>query len=86
MIVKEGSVVDSLISEYSNLIGNVVPENIQSQSFRSNIIRKLKNSASWTSSGTNEILSLVDNYGAFMLRNALALAVALNKEDGDLNL
>jgi len=36
----------------------------------------------WTSSGASELLALVENYGAFMLRNALALAVVLGKEDG----
>ena len=30
------------------------------------------------------IVSLANDYGAFMLRNALALAVVLDKEDGDL--
>ena len=28
------------------------------------------------------ILRLADNYGAFMLRSALAIAVVLGKEDG----
>jgi hypothetical protein len=38
----------------------------------------------WTEHGARAIVSLASQYGAFMLRNALALAVALDKEDGDL--
>jgi len=32
------------------------------------------------------IVTLANKYGAFMLRNALAVALALGKEDGDLGL
>jgi hypothetical protein len=39
-------------------------------------------SADWSLSAAREILRLVENYGAFMLRNALAIAVVLAKEDG----
>jgi hypothetical protein len=38
--------------------------------------------ADWSLSATREILMLVENYGTFMLRNALAIAVILGKEDG----
>jgi len=84
--MKEGIIVESLISEYSGLFGNVESEGKQKKYSKSSIIRNLVKSADWTTSGAEEILSLVDNYGAFILRNALALAVVLNKEDGDLNL
>lgn len=38
----------------------------------------------WTNEGARTIVNLANDYGAFMLRNALALAVVLDKEDGDL--
>ena len=40
----------------------------------------------WTEEGARVIVTLANEYGAFMLRNALALALALGKEDGDLGL
>ena len=39
----------------------------------------------WTDRGAREIVNLANHYGAFMLRNALALAIVLDKEDGDLD-
>ena len=38
----------------------------------------------WTHQGAQAIISLANDYGTFMLRNALALAIALEQEDGDL--
>jgi hypothetical protein len=44
----------------------------------------LMSQAEWTEEGAQALILLVRNYGAFMLRNALALAEALNIEDGAL--
>jgi hypothetical protein len=38
----------------------------------------------WTEEGAQIVVALANEYGAFMLRNALALAVALGQEDGEL--
>jgi hypothetical protein len=38
----------------------------------------------WTSSAAGHLLRLSKDYGSFMLRNALALALALGIEDGSL--
>jgi hypothetical protein len=40
----------------------------------------------WSESAANELLNLAENYGAFILRNALALAIALDIQDGKLGL
>ena len=48
----------------------------------SGILKELSVSADWSTSGARELLKLADEYGAFMLRNALAIAVVLGKEDG----
>jgi len=48
------------------------------------IVRSLSSTHDWTDRGARAIVSLANEYGAFMLRNALALAIALEKEDGDL--
>jgi len=38
----------------------------------------------WTPRAAEALTTLANNYGTFMLRNALALALVLDKEDGDL--
>lgn len=44
----------------------------------------LANDLEWTPQAAGHLVHLVRKYGAFMLRNALALAVAAEIEDGDL--
>lgn len=45
---------------------------------------KLQNEMEWTQQGTTHITALARDYGAFFLRNALALALSLGIEDGEL--
>jgi hypothetical protein len=40
----------------------------------------------WTKEGAVTLVTIVRNYGSFILKNALALAVATNIEDGELGL
>ena len=42
--------------------------------------------AEWTPAGAEHLLTLATDYGSFVLRSALALAVALGIEDGELGL
>jgi len=46
------------------------------------IVKEFSISADRSLSGASDLLRLADNYGAFMLRNALGIAVVLDKEDG----
>jgi hypothetical protein len=48
------------------------------------LVRHLSHGHDWTEEGARAIVALANQYGAFMLRDALALAIALGKEDGDL--
>jgi hypothetical protein len=80
--MKEGEYVDSLINEYESLLAQKSLRNSRGEYNESEILKELVVSADWTSVAAGEILTLVKNYGAFMLRNALAIAVALGKEDG----
>ena len=50
------------------------------------LIRLLGSEADWTPNAADHLVSLVQNYGFFVLRNALALALALGIEDGELGL
>jgi hypothetical protein len=42
--------------------------------------------AEWTPQAAQELLYLAQRYGSFMLRNALAVSIALNIEDGECGL
>jgi hypothetical protein len=80
--MSEGEYVESLISEYQTLLGEKLLKNSQGQYDDSGMLKELSVSADWTVAGAHELLKLANNYGAFMLRNALAIAVVLGKEDG----
>lgn len=45
---------------------------------------KLQNEMEWSKEGATRIASLTRQYGEFVLRNALALAISLGIEDGEL--
>jgi len=45
---------------------------------------KLHNEIEWTQDGAAHVAALARDYGAFVLRNALALALSLGIEDGEL--
>jgi len=81
--MNEGKYVESLISEYSALIKKP-RRNRASKRVKTSIAKTLVKSAEWTEDGAGELLMLVNDYGAFMLRNALALAVVLGQEDGNM--
>lgn len=51
---------------------------------RKRLVHELVTEYDWTPKGAEAIVSLATDYGKFMLSNALALAAALEKEDGDL--
>lgn len=80
--MREGEYVESLISEYETVLGKKELKDVQGRYDESGIIKELSVAADWSVTGASEILRLVDKYGAFVLRNALAIAVVLGKEDG----
>ncbi len=80
--MREGEYVESLISEYETVLGKKELKDVQGGYDESGIIKELSVAADWSVTGASEILRLVDKYGAFVLRNALAIAVVLGKEDG----
>ena len=48
------------------------------------LVLSLSKEHEWTNQGAQAIVYLAKEYGVFMLRNALALAIILEKEDGNL--
>ncbi len=82
--MSEGEYVDSLVSEYTTLLNGRLYYDSQTQHDEPAIVKDLAASADWSTCGARELMRLADCYGAFMLRNALAIAVVLGKEDGTL--
>lgn len=78
--------VQILIDEYRLLLGKSNVETSKLPSLEDNDIQSvLVNDCEWTPKAAKALLTLSKEYGAFMLRNALALSIALEIEDGDLN-
>jgi len=80
--MREGEYVDSLIDEYETILAQKWRKNRNGEYDFAEIVKELSTAADWNISAAREILRLVEEYGAFMLRNALAIAVVLGKEDG----
>lgn len=77
----EAELLESTVSEYKAVIElRRGEEHLDMNS----LVRSLSIAHDWTDQGAQAIVSLANKYGVFMLRNALALAIALDKEDGDL--
>lgn len=82
--MKESQYVDSLVDEYTTLFRGRFSNTHRGQQDATGIAQDLAVSADWSVQGARELVRLANEYGAFMLRNALAIAVALGKEDGTL--
>ncbi len=74
-------VSDVLLSEYKSIITNLGEDTTDEA-----IIAALVKDADWTETGAREVLQLARKYGTSILRNALALASAMEIEDGEAGL
>lgn len=72
------SLIQSTIDEYARIRQKA------DQNDPEIVTRTLSHQHEWTPQAAETLARLANDYGAFMLRNALALAVALDKEDGNL--
>lgn len=86
-MIGEGTHLESLVSEYEGLLlkGTASEGAVDVENWRL-VADALCRDADWSERGADEIARLVKDYGAFMLRNALAVAIALGREDGNLGL
>jgi len=74
-------ITDVLLSEYEGIIANV-GENANDET----IIAALVRDGDWTEQGARVVVRLAREYGTSILRNALALAEAMDIEDGSAGL
>ncbi len=72
---------DVLLSEYETIFASVGDDATDEA-----IIATLMRDADWTEQGAREVLQLARTYGTSILRNALALASAMQIEDGEAGL
>jgi len=82
--MNETELLASAVFEYRGLLASASGDRIERLDSDS-LVRDLSRSHDWTEYGARAIVSLANQYGSFILRNALALAVVLDKEDGDLD-
>ena len=82
MSTDSASVV-ALVDEYKSLLASHTSEGNFDWSSVSDMLQR---ESAWTQAGAQHVASLVRQYGSFVLRNALALALAMNVEDGELGL
>ncbi len=77
----------NLVEEYCEIVADATLSKTSSNEIDwVKLENELQVKADWTKKGAQHILNLVRNYGSFVLRNALALAIAADIEDGSLNL
>lgn len=79
----EIELLESTVSEYRGLLASAKDDGVETLDM-DRLVRHLSRAHDWTEHGARAIVSLANQYGGFMLRNALAIAIALDKEDGDL--
>ena len=70
--------VRNLVQEYRDLFEEVRSDVTDS------LEEALMNEAEWTPEAAEHLLRRATEYGSFMLRNALAISLALEIEDGEL--
>ena len=70
--------VGSLVNEYLSLFADTKAHSTEL------VEDLLVREGDWTQEAASHLLQLAKNYGSFMLRNALAISMALGIEDGEL--
>jgi len=77
--------ISLLKDEYETFVVEAggIPRECLSRKQQERIQQVLVASGDWTPKAADELLYLATRYGAFMLRNAYALSIALGIEDGD---
>jgi hypothetical protein len=73
-----------ILSEYQTYVAKVTNKNNEIDWDK--LIDLLCSNGDWTTQGAEILIAIVKNYGSFILKNALALAVATNIENGELGL
>ena len=84
-MMSESRNLEFVISEYRNL-ATIAATKISGDLSEEKLVGELTSSHDWTVQGAQQLVALAQQYGSFILRDALALAIALDIEDGELGL
>lgn len=77
--------IKGLTEEYSALLRQLATDtSATSTNTIEDMKKQLVSKGEWSHQASEHLLDLAVNYGSFMLRNALALSLALEIEDGEL--
>ncbi len=76
--------VELLVEEYRSLLHEALEEKSDFSGNDDHIRNMLERDGDWTPQAAEHLLAMANNYGSFMLRNALALSLVLGIEDGEL--
>ena len=77
--------VRALRDEYRSLLDSLERARERQEELNwAEVVDSLHTEAEWTPSGAEHVAALARQYGSFVLRNALALALAMGIEDGEL--
>ncbi len=80
--VGEEAELSGLVAEYRSVMG----ERGAAVEEWDEVEARLAERCEWSAEGSWHLAGLARRYGAFVLRNALALAIAMGVEDGELGL
>jgi len=80
--------VSLLVEEYATLVGEVAEATPSPDATLDweRVGSALASEAEWTRQGADTLVILTRQYGSFVLRNALALALATHVEDGSVGM
>jgi hypothetical protein len=81
VLVTEAEFLAATVCEYKAALAEIGSSETPDMN---TLARRLSSAHDWSDEGARTIVRLANEYGTFMLHNALALAIALDKEDGDL--
>ena len=76
--------IENLLSEYETVVTEAGSPD--SNQFWERLKGKLVTTGEWSNPAADHLVTLARDYGSFVLRNAYALALALDIEDGELGI
>jgi len=76
--------IENLLSEYETVVAEA--GRADSDQFWERLKVTLVTTSEWSNPAAEHLATLARNYGSFVLRNAYALAIALDIEDGELGM
>jgi hypothetical protein len=78
--------LQGLVDEYRTILAPIMRAKRKRRATWDDVMDALEKEADWTSRGSTAMATLVQQYGWFILRNAAAIAIVMDIEDGEAGL